>query len=131
MSVRLIDTNIVSYLFNRHSLALAYAPHLIGYSLAISFQTVAELLEGARRARWGAKRWNDLEALIGSMTVLESDRSMCDYWAEVRTVRRMQPIGVADAWVAATALAYGLELVTHNPADFAAIPGLTVVTEAP
>jgi predicted nucleic acid-binding protein len=38
---------------------------------------------------------------------------------------------VADAWVAATALAYGLELVTHNPADFAGIPNLVVVSEVP
>ncbi len=38
---------------------------------------------------------------------------------------------VADCWIAATALAFGLELVTHNPADFRGIPGLAVVTEAP
>jgi predicted nucleic acid-binding protein len=49
----------------------------------------------------------------------------------VRAVRKPRPIGVADAWIAATALAHGIELVTHNPADFAGIPGLTVVTEAP
>jgi predicted nucleic acid-binding protein len=36
--------------------------------------------------------------------------------------------GLLDA---ATALAYGLELVTHNPTDFANIPGLVVITEAP
>ncbi len=33
--------------------------------------------------------------------------------------------------IAATARAFGLELVTHNPADFAGIPGLTVITEVP
>jgi predicted nucleic acid-binding protein len=41
------------------------------------------------------------------------------------------PFGVADAWIAATALEYGLELVTHNAADFQAIAGLRVITEAP
>lgn len=45
--------------------------------------------------------------------------------------RRAQPMPVADCWIAATALAFGLELVTHNPADFRGIPGLAVVTEAP
>jgi predicted nucleic acid-binding protein len=38
---------------------------------------------------------------------------------------------VADAWVAATALAHGIELVTHNPVDFQGIPGLVVITEVP
>jgi hypothetical protein len=40
-------------------------------------------------------------------------------------------MGVADAWIAATALEFRLELVTHNPADFQGIPGLIVITEAP
>jgi len=65
------------------------------------------------------------------MVVLHSDDHLCELWAAVRFHRRAQPIGLADAWIAATALAYGLELVTHNPADFAGIPGLTVITEAP
>lgn len=46
MATRLLDTNIVSYILNRHTLALAYQPHLTGYDWAVSFQTVAELLEG-------------------------------------------------------------------------------------
>ena len=40
-------------------------------------------------------------------------------------------MAVADCWIAATALEHGLELVTHNPRDFAGIPGLIIITEAP
>ncbi|HKQ76312.1 MAG TPA: hypothetical protein VJ810_21640 [Blastocatellia bacterium] len=36
----------------------------------------------------------------------------------------------AVAWIAATALLYGLELVTHNATDFDNLPGLTIITEA-
>ena len=131
MTFRLLDTNIVSYLVKRHTLATVYAQHLAGYNLAVSFQTVAELLHGADAAGWGPAKRADLEATLATMTVIDSDRPLCERWAAVRTARRAQPIGVADAWIAATALEYRLELVTHNPSDFVGIPGLTVVTEAP
>jgi len=62
---------------------------------------------------------------------LHSDAAICKKGAEFRAIRRAQPIGVADAWIAATALANDLELVTHNPDDFQNIPGLKVITEAP
>jgi len=45
MSVLLVDTNIVSYVFKRDTRALAYAPRLNGQTLAISFMTVAELYQ--------------------------------------------------------------------------------------
>lgn len=131
MAMRLLDTNIVSYLMNNHTLATAYQPHLTGFEWGISFQTLGELLEGAALANWGPVRWARLETMLARLTVLHSSEEAVFYWAEVRTVRRAQPMPVADCWIAATALAFGLELVTHNPADFRGIPGLAVVTEAP
>jgi predicted nucleic acid-binding protein len=131
MAFRLLDTNIVSYVLNRHTLAAAYQPHLVGYDLAISFQTVAELLEGAALAGWGPTRWGELQALLTTLTALDGTTDVAARWAEVRAARRARPIGVADCWIAATALTYGLELVTHNPSDFQNIPGLVVLTEAP
>ena len=131
MAFRLLDTNIVSYILNGHTLAAAYRPHLVGFDLAISFQTLSELLAGGALAGWGDARWAALDAVLAKMAVLHSDQAICERWAEVWVARRSQPIGVADCWIAATALAYGLELVTHNPADFANIPGLVVITEAP
>jgi tRNA(fMet)-specific endonuclease VapC len=128
---RLLDTNIVSYMVKQHHLLAPYLPHVTGYDLGISFQTDAELTAGGVVAGWGPRKWARLEAVLAPMVVLHSDDDICEQWAEVRYARRAQPIGVADCWIAATALAYGIELVTHNPADFAGIPGLTVVTEAP
>ncbi|HEY6332640.1 MAG TPA: hypothetical protein VI756_25175 [Blastocatellia bacterium] len=40
------------------------------------------------------------------------------------------PIDVADAWIGATALAFGLPLVTHNRPDFQYIEGLTIISVA-
>ena len=40
-------------------------------------------------------------------------------------------LGVDDAWIAATAVAHGCPLVTHNPNDFTGITGLHTITEPP
>lgn len=131
MTIRLLDTNIVSYRVRRHPLWPVYRRHTVGYTQSVSFQTVGELYEWADRNQWGSAKRAFLDAVIRSLLVYESDDDLCRRWAEVRAARRQQPIATDDAWIAATALANRVELVTHNPADFAGIPGLTVITEAP
>ena len=41
------------------------------------------------------------------------------------------PLALAAGLAAATALLYGIPLVTHNPDDFAAVPGLAILTASP
>lgn len=130
MATRLLDTNIVSYLFKGHQLATAYRPHLAGHTLAICFMTEAELYEGAYRARWGVRRLARLEALLANFLYLPSSADLSRRWGQVRMERRAQPIGTADAWIAAAALVHGCDLVTHNARDFRGIAGLNVITEA-
>jgi predicted nucleic acid-binding protein len=131
VATRLLDTNIVSYIFNGHSLAAAYRGILAGHTLAISFMTEAEIFEGAYRARWGARRLARLEALLASFLYIPSSADLSRRWGQVRTERRAQPISTADAWIAATALIHGCDLVTHNPSDFQGITGLSILTMAP
>ena len=131
MATRLLDTNIVSFLANNHTLAAVYRPHLTGHDLAISFQTYAELVHGGALAGWGNARWARLRSTLAGVDVLHSDDAVCEQWAAIRVACRAQPLPVADAWIAATALAHGIELVTHNPADFRRVPGLVVISEAP
>lgn len=121
----------MSYLLKGHPLAANFGQHLVGHVLAVSFMTVAELFEGVERAGWGPRRWAALHALLGQMLALHSTDALCRHFAKVRSQRRAQPIAVADAWIAATALAHRIDLVTHNPADFQGIAGLVVITEAP
>jgi tRNA(fMet)-specific endonuclease VapC len=131
MAVRVLDTNIVSYMYKGHPLAARYRPHVVGHTLAVAFMTVAELYEGALRAKWGRARWRRLDALLQTFLIVRSDPNLCRFWADIRAQRRRQPIGVADAWIAAVALAEGADLITHNPADFQGISGLHIITEAP
>jgi predicted nucleic acid-binding protein len=131
VAIRIIDTNVLSYLLKRHVLAARYRPHLNGHTLAITFMTVAELHEWARRANWGPGRMARLEAAVSGSVVIHSDDAICRQWAAVRHARRSRPVDTADAWIAAAALVHELELVTHNPSDFQGIPGLAIITEAP
>ena len=129
MATHVLDTNIVSYVLKGHTLAEAYRPHLEGHTLAISFMTVAELFEGAARARWAKRRRTALESSLWTYLVIPSSPELCRHWGEIRSERRRQPISGEDAWVAATALMLGCPLVTHNAADFEGIAGLVVLTE--
>jgi len=93
--------------------------------------TEAELFGWGFSARWSKSRFAQLEVLLGGLDIVPSSADVDRRWGAVRFERRHQPIGVADAWIAATALVHGYELVTHNPVDFQGIRGLTVITEAP
>jgi predicted nucleic acid-binding protein len=127
----MMDTNVASFVLKGHSLAHRYRRHLQGHQLAVSFMTEADLFEWGFSARWSKSRFAQLEVLLNGLDIILSSADVDRRWGAVRFERRQQPIGVADAWIAATALVHGYELVTHNPADFQGIRGLTVITEAP
>src|SRR5438552_2277456 len=118
MALRLMDTDVASYMLKGHSLAPRYRRHLQGHDLAVSFMTVAELHEWGFRARWGKTRFRQLQALLSGLDMIPSSADLEWRWGAVRFERRHRPIGVADAWIAATALVHGYDLVTHNAADF-------------
>ena len=63
MAVRVVDTDVWSYLYKGGFEAKLYEPHLFGNILVISFQTQAELLRGAIAANWGTRRREHLESL--------------------------------------------------------------------
>jgi tRNA(fMet)-specific endonuclease VapC len=134
MRVVIVDTDVASFLFKGDTRGDLYTPHLEGDTLpAISFMTLAELEQWAVLRNWGPQRRDDLIAFIndGFVTV-DSNEALCRMWAEVRglAIRAGRQIDVADAWIAATALLYSAELVTHNADHFDFLPGLQLITEA-
>jgi tRNA(fMet)-specific endonuclease VapC len=95
--------------------------------------TLAELERWAIVRNWGAQRHAEmLTAVLGRFAIIESNHALCRQWAEVSEAARRvgRVIRPNDAWIAATALLYGAELVTHNASDFDFLPGLQVITEA-
>lgn len=53
-----VDTCVVSYLFNDSGPAAYYAEQLFGRNLLISFQTLEEIRFWMLKRNWGARRWN-------------------------------------------------------------------------
>ena len=125
-----VDTDVVSYVFKDDTRARWYRPRLVGQVRVISFMAVAELEKWALMHRWGVARRRRLRSYLGAYEIQHSDDDLCRQWAEVVVManRKGQPLEVADAWHAATALALGIPLMTHNAADYASIDGLIIVT---
>jgi predicted nucleic acid-binding protein len=132
MAVRVVDTDVWSYLYKARDEARLYEPHLFGNVLVISFQTQAELLRGALAANWGERRRQHLESRLNKYVVESSSHGLSLRWAEAMDSARRngRPIAAADAWVAATALHLGVPLVTHNRNHFIGVDGLTIVSES-
>jgi predicted nucleic acid-binding protein len=126
-----VDTNVLSYILKGDTRAAAYAPHLDGHVGAISFTTVAELELWAEIASWGPARQEALASHLLRYVVHLPDLPDCRVWARLSASARSagMPIGPSDARIATTAVIYDVPLLTHNPADFAGVPALQIITE--
>jgi len=127
---RVLDTDVVAFLFKGDTRAELYRPHLASPPFVLSFMTVAEMRRWALGRDWGEARRQALEAYLARYVILYANDALCDRWAEATdSARRLgRPIAAADAWVAATALQQGVPLVTHNGAHFAGVAGLSMLS---
>lgn len=132
MAIRVIDTDVWSYLYKGRAEAKLYEPHLQGNILVISFQTQAELLRWALSAGWGDRRRQDLESRLQNYVIEHSSDALSLRWAEAMESGRRngRPISAADAWIAATALHLDVALITHNRNHFIGVDGLTIISES-
>lgn len=96
---------------------------------SISVITVSELLHGVHRAtpdNVRIQRQVVVEALLGAIEQLPITtriaRLHAQIWAELQA--KGEIIGAHDLWIAATALAHGLTLVTANTSEFEHVPAL-------
>jgi tRNA(fMet)-specific endonuclease VapC len=103
--------------------AVAFLENHPGARLYLPFIVAGELAAGtslADRAKW--------EAFLGPFFVLGSNPEVC--WAYGRTYRYLQEngrlIGGNDLWIAATALAHRMPVVTRNVGHYRRVPGLDV-----
>jgi tRNA(fMet)-specific endonuclease VapC len=130
VTVLLLDTNVVSILFNKnHSLRQSCMEAVTGSHLSISFMTRAELLLWPTANNWGESRRATLVEHLALYTTLYPDERTCEFWVRVvdRCRRAGQPIQTADAWIAATAQQWQIPLVTTDFRDYEAIEYLEVV----
>jgi hypothetical protein len=96
--------------------------------LFMSVITLAELRYGIERMQAGARRRRLDEWLRSELPlrfdarILPIDRVVAELWGAVvaRSEAAGRPIGAMDAFLAATAQAHGITLVTRNTSDFEA-----------
>lgn len=126
-----VDTDVVSYLFKGSTQASLYWPHLTGKLLVVSFMTVAELDRWALEHSWGRPKMAQMEAHLQKFVIYPFDRALCHTWAEVTDScrRKGRPIGIADAWIAATSILHNMPLVSHNRRHFEAVDKLALISE--
>ena len=128
----LIDTSI---LIEHERRRLNLEPRLSGRGeeeeFFLSVVTASELLHGVHRAAQPEirlKRSAFVEGLLERFPLLPLDlataRVHAQVWAELARAGKM--IGPNDLWIAATALAHGLTMVTANVREFERVPGLLV-----
>jgi tRNA(fMet)-specific endonuclease VapC len=96
--------------------------------LFVTFTVAGELAAGtslAERAHW--------EEFLSPFRVLPCTMDVC--WEHGRAYRYLQQngllIGGNDLWIAATAVAHALPVVTRNVRHYRRVPGLSVAEYAP
>ncbi len=132
MSRVVVDTDVVSFLFKRHSFAFQYLVDLANRTPLISFMTVAELDRWVLQARWSEARRERLREYLKPFAVLPYDHALCTKWAEVTVAAQSRGLRIdcADAWIAATAMLYDAPLITHNNSNYLGVPGLSLISHA-
>ena len=124
----LLDTNIVSEWVKPRPepKVVSWLADIDEDRVFLSIATLAELRHGverlpASRRRTRLDEWlrHDLPARFEGR-VLPIDETTAAAWGTIvaRREAKGRPIGVMDAWIAATAETHELTLVTRNAADF-------------
>lgn len=122
----LADTSIFIALEQGRELDLRRVPRL-----AVSYVTIGELRSGVLQAADIATRSARLQTLSDALMLdpLPVDEVVANAWAELRARLRDtgRRLAINDGWIAATAIAHKLPLVTQDR-DYDGVPGLDVVT---
>ena len=127
-----LDTNILIYWIKTKPPQVAERINTLAEddSLAMSFITWAELLQGAEGSQRRQATLQQLDALSRLVPVLYPEGpAICRHYAQQATAlrRRGTPIGANDLWIACHALSIGATLVSHNVREFERIEGLQLV----
>lgn len=126
MSDGLADTSIFIARVAGRPIDVAALPDRI----AISVITIGELRAGVLAADDVLTRDRRLGTLTAALALdpLPVDGPVAEAWARLRVLLRDagKRMRVNDSWIAATAMAHGIPVVTQD-ADYVELPGLEVV----
>ncbi len=104
---------------------------LRGHRVVIAFRTRAEVLVGARSAKWGAPRMNALDERLHSTPTVQLDEDVFEAYVTLTVDARAHSKGIgqrahtADRWIAACAIAKSVPLLSKD-GIFADAPALSL-----
>ena len=122
-----LDTDVVIALL-RGDRTVAERLKAITPAAEISSLVLAELIYGALAAQDPAQARRRLDRFLPSLRVVPFDSAAEEAYGRIRLALRQKgrPVGDADTWIAAVAVARGATLVTHNTKHFEQIHGLEI-----
>ena len=105
----------------------AVRQELAKVTVVLSAIVLGELYDGAYASRQAARELTALVALMAGSTVLPCTEGTAAVYGQIRlTLRRAGTlIPDNDIWIAASALQYGVPVITRD-AHFSSVPGLSV-----
>jgi len=123
----LLDTNVCIRYINGSSRAVRLKlPTIPRINVGVSVITQAELFYGSAKSQTPLKSRQKQLDFLSIIPTVNLDSSIAFAYGDVRAYLEKlgTPIGSNDLFIAATALAYDLTLVTHNTREFSRIPSL-------
>ena len=126
MSTGIADTSVFIARETGRPLAVELFPERVGVSVI----TIGELRAGVLAASTLEARDRRLAALTeaSKLEAIPLDERVAEAWAGLRITLRDAGLrmGVNDSWIAATALAHGVAVITQDQ-DYAAVAGLELI----
>ena len=122
----IVDTSVLIARETGRSIDVRFVPD----GLAVSVVTIGELRSGVLAADDLETRDRRLSTLLGALSLdpLPVDAVVAEAWARLRQNLRVRArrMPVNDSWIAATAIAHGVPVVTQDD-DYTDVPGLVVI----
>ncbi len=124
----LLDTDWAISFLNAREDAVELVGRLAQHGLAISVVSYGEVYEGLLGTQTRLERMHQFEAFAATLDLLLPDILVARRYGEIRAVLRAsgQLLADNDLWIAATALAHDLVLVTRD-GHFSRVPDLKLL----
>lgn len=124
--ITLVDTSVLINYYRKTDKANSVWVKLVrqGYRFSISAVTKYEIYSGATQNQLGF--WNNV---LQAIEVIAFDEVCVDTAVDVNAAlkRKRKQIGIADLFIAATALSHNLSIATINKNHFDRIDGLEII----
>jgi len=125
--IYMLDTDTLSHVVKKHPPVIKKLIKHEEDEICISAITNAELFYGLEKKK-SQKLFNEVRSIIGKCTIVDFDASQSELYGRIRVELEKSgvPLGDMDLLIAASAMATGAILVTHNTKHFSRIKGLKV-----